>query len=31
MTDTPTDPGSIEAERQRIRDAYLRPAGERPA
>jgi catechol 2,3-dioxygenase-like lactoylglutathione lyase family enzyme len=29
MTDTPTDPGSIEAERQRIRDAYLRPAGER--
>ena len=29
MTDTPTDPGSIEAERQRIRDTYLRPAAER--
>jgi catechol 2,3-dioxygenase-like lactoylglutathione lyase family enzyme len=29
MTDTPTDLGSIEAERQRIRDAYLRAAGER--
>jgi catechol 2,3-dioxygenase-like lactoylglutathione lyase family enzyme len=30
MTDTPTDLGAIEAERQRIRDAYLRPAAERP-
>src|SRR3954469_21143243 len=29
MTDTPTDPGSIEAERQRIRDTYLRPAAKR--
>ncbi|GAA4611846.1 VOC family protein [Actinoallomurus liliacearum] len=30
MTDTPTDLGAIEAERQRIRDAHLRPAAERP-
>ncbi|MEV5752507.1 VOC family protein [Actinoallomurus sp. NPDC052308] len=30
MTDTPTDLGTIEAERQRIRDAHLRPAAERP-
>jgi catechol 2,3-dioxygenase-like lactoylglutathione lyase family enzyme len=29
MTDTPTDLDSIEAERQRIRDTYLRPAAER--
>ncbi|MCO5967850.1 VOC family protein [Actinoallomurus soli] len=31
MTDTPTDLGAIEAERQRIRDAHLRPAAERPS
>ncbi|MEV5704966.1 VOC family protein [Actinoallomurus sp. NPDC052274] len=30
MTDTPTDLGAIEAERQRLRDAHLRPAAERP-
>jgi catechol 2,3-dioxygenase-like lactoylglutathione lyase family enzyme len=30
MTETPTDLGALEAERQRIRDAHLRPAAERP-
>ncbi|MGY1704951.1 VOC family protein [Geodermatophilus sp. SYSU D00697] len=31
MTTTAPDPAALEAERARIRAAYLRPAGERPA
>jgi catechol 2,3-dioxygenase-like lactoylglutathione lyase family enzyme len=31
MTTTAPDPAALEAERARIRDAYLKPAGERPA
>ena len=31
MTDTSTDLAMIEAERERIRDSYLRPTGQRPA
>jgi catechol 2,3-dioxygenase-like lactoylglutathione lyase family enzyme len=31
MTDTSTDLARIEAERERIRDSYLRPTGQRPA
>jgi catechol 2,3-dioxygenase-like lactoylglutathione lyase family enzyme len=31
MTTTSPDPTTLEAERARIRDAYLKPAGERPA
>jgi catechol 2,3-dioxygenase-like lactoylglutathione lyase family enzyme len=31
MTETRTDRSSLEHERKRLRDSYLRPAGERPA
>jgi len=31
MTSTTPDPAALEAERARIREAHLRPAGERPA